>query len=120
MFQARLKDADEFYDSAIAPAVKADPDRNNVVRQALAGMLWSRQYYYFHGFRGLEGHRAHPLRDGGRVYRDHDWFHMINYDILSMPDKWEYPWSAAWDLPFIRWRYPSLTWTSPSSHWRSC
>ena len=64
MFRPRLKEADEFYDSAIAPAVKADPDRANVVRQALAGMLWSKQYYYFDGYRWLEGHQAHPLQRG--------------------------------------------------------
>ena len=100
VLEARLKEADEFYASAIAPAVTADPDRANVVRQALAGMLWSKQYYYFDGYRWLEGHQAHPLRAGSRQYRNRDWFHMINDDILSMPDKWEYPWYAAWDLAF--------------------
>ncbi|HEV3114407.1 MAG TPA: hypothetical protein VGY99_28300 [Candidatus Binataceae bacterium] len=97
---ARVKEADEFYDSALVPAVKSDPDRTNVVRQALAGMLWSKQYYFFDAYRWLEGHQAHPLRAGGRHYRNRDWFHMINDDVLSMPDKWEYPWYAAWDLAF--------------------
>jgi hypothetical protein len=100
VFQARSRETDEFYDSAIAPAVKADPALNKVVRQALSGMLWSKQYYYFDGYRWLEGHHAHPLRGGGREYRNRDWFHMMNDDILSMPDKWEYPWYAAWDLAF--------------------
>jgi Mannosylglycerate hydrolase MGH1-like glycoside hydrolase domain len=100
LFEARLKEADEFYASIIAPAVKADPDRTNVVRQALAGMLWSKQYYYFDGYRWLEGHQANPLRAGNRQYRNRDWFHLINDDIISMPDKWEYPWYAAWDLAF--------------------
>ena len=78
----------------------ADPDRANVVRQALAGMLWSKQYYYFDGYRWLTGHQADPLRAPSHEYRNRDWFHMINDDILSMPDKWEYPWYAAWDLAF--------------------
>ena len=100
VFQARLKEANEFYDSVLTPAVKADPDRTNLVRQALAGMLWSKQYYYFDGYRWLEGHQANPLRAASRQHRNRDWFHMINDDILSMPDKWEYPWYAAWDLAF--------------------
>ena len=84
----------------VAPAVKADPDRANVVRQAMAGMLWRKQYYYFDGYRWLDGHRANPLSATSRQNRNRDWFHMINDDILSMPDKWEYPWYAAWDLAF--------------------
>ena len=100
VFQARLKEADEFYDSVLAPAVKADPGRANVVRQALAGMLWSKQYYYFDGDQWLKDHQAHPLHGASRQSRNSDWFHMINDDILSMPDKWEYPWYAAWDLAF--------------------
>ncbi len=100
VFQARIKEADEFYDSVLAPVVKADPDRTNVVRQALAGMLWGKQYYYFDGYRWLDGHRANPLSATSRQNRNRDWFHMINDDILSMPDKWEYPWYAAWDLAF--------------------
>ena len=63
-------------------------------------MLWSKQYYYFDGYQWLEGHHALPLRAGSGQSRNRDWFHMINDDILSMPDKWEYPWYAAWDLAF--------------------
>ncbi len=66
----------------------------------MAGMLWTKQYYYFDAFRWLEGHQAHPLLQGRRAYRNHEWFHMVNDDVLSMPDKWEYPWYAAWDLAF--------------------
>jgi hypothetical protein len=66
----------------------------------LAGMLWSKQYYYFDGYLWLQGHEANPLRAASRVRRNRDWFHMINDDVLSMPDKWEYPWYAAWDLAF--------------------
>jgi hypothetical protein len=100
IFQARLREADEFYASVIPPAVKADPDRVSVVRQAMAGMLWSKQYYYFEGDRWLEDHHAHPLQAGSHLSRNSDWFHMLNDDIMSMPDKWEYPWYAAWDLAF--------------------
>jgi len=71
-----------------------------VMRQALAGMLWSKQYYFWDGDAWLTEHRAHPLHHGSRDFRNRDWFHMINSDIISMPDKWEYPWYAAWDLAF--------------------
>jgi hypothetical protein len=99
-FNERNKEADEFYDAVIPPAVRADADRANVMRQGLAGMLWSKQYYYFDADRWLEEHRAHPLRRGTNVVRNRDWFHMVNDDVISMPDKWEYPWYAAWDLAF--------------------
>ena len=69
------------------------------MRQALAGMLWSKQYYYFDAHRWLLEHHAHPLHLGNRS-RNSEWFHMVNEDIISMPDKWEYPWYAAWDLAF--------------------
>jgi len=97
-FAARLKEADEFYRSVTPPSVC--PDAANVMRQALAGMLWSKQYYYFDADRWLEEHHAHPLHPGSRKFRNRDWFHMVNEDIISMPDKWEYPWYAAWDLAF--------------------
>ncbi|MEX5217644.1 MAG: glucosidase [Nitrospiraceae bacterium] len=99
-FKERQKEADEFYDAVTPPAVRADADRANVMRQGLAGMLWSKQYYYFDADRWLEEHHAHPLRRGRNVVRNRDWFHMVNNDIISMPDKWEYPWYAAWDLAF--------------------
>jgi hypothetical protein len=97
----RLKEADEFYDAVTPPAVKADRDRANVMRQALAGMLWTKQYYYFDADQWLEEHHAHPLHRGEQqASRNREWFHMVNDDIISMPDKWEYPWYAAWDLAF--------------------
>jgi hypothetical protein len=99
-FNERHKEADEFYDAVTPPAVRADADRANVMRQGLAGMLWSKQYYYFDADRWLEEHRAHPLRRGTNIVRNRDWFHMVNDDVISMPDKWEYPWYAAWDLAF--------------------
>jgi hypothetical protein len=94
----RLREANEFYKSVTPSSVS--PDEANVMRQALAGMLWSKQYYAFDGDAWLEEHRAHPLHRGSREFRNREWFHMINDDIISMPDKWEYPWYAAWDLAF--------------------
>jgi hypothetical protein len=99
-FKSRQIEADEFYEAVTPASVRADADRANVMRQGLAGMLWSKQYYYFDADRWLEEHRAHPLRRGTHPARNRDWFHMVNNDIISMPDKWEYPWYAAWDLAF--------------------
>ncbi|HEY7533733.1 MAG TPA: glucosidase, partial [Nitrospiraceae bacterium] len=96
----RLKEADEFYDVINPPSVQKDKDRASVVRQALAGMLWTKQYYYFDADVWLKEHQAHPLFKGTHVTRNREWFHMVNDDIISMPDKWEYPWYAAWDLAF--------------------
>ena len=71
------------------------------MRQALAGMLWSKQHYFFDLDRWLEEHNVHPLRDGGGTdVRNRSWFHMVNDDVISMPDTWEYPWYASWDLAF--------------------
>jgi hypothetical protein len=100
--QERLREADEFYASITPAKVKADPDRANVMRQALAGMLWSKQYFYYDLATWLREHHVGPdsppeLR---RRVRNAEWFHMANDDIISMPDKWEYPWYAAWDLAF--------------------
>ena len=101
VINARRKEADEFYDAITPPAVTADRDRAAVMRQALAGMLWSKQYYHFDADQWLEEHHAHPLHRGDqRAIRNGEWFHMVNDDIISMPDKWEYPWYAAWDLAF--------------------
>ena len=99
-FKARQEEADQFYDAVTPASVKADTDRARVMRQGLAGMLWSKQYYYFDADRWLEEHQAHPLHQGTNPSRNREWFHMVNEDIISMPDKWEYPWYAAWDLAF--------------------
>jgi hypothetical protein len=97
--RARLAEADSFYD-LITPD-KLSPDEHLVLRQALAGMMWSKQYYFFDLDRWLEEHGAHPRIPGQRSRRRNaEWFHMMNDDIISMPDKWEYPWYAAWDLAF--------------------
>ncbi len=98
-FKSRIADADEFYDR-ISPN-SLNEDERRVHRQALAGMLWSKQYYYFDLDQWLVEHRSHPLmQSGGNDVRNTEWFHMLNADVISMPDKWEYPWYAAWDLAF--------------------
>lgn len=96
---ARRADADEFY-QRITPHTLSEDERR-VHRQALAGMLWSKQYYLFDVDTWLKEHEAHPLLGTAhRTVRNAEWFHMFNGDIISMPDKWEYPWFAAWDLAF--------------------
>jgi len=95
---ARIKEADEFYRSVTPPSVSSDAA--NVMRQAIAGMLWSKQFYFFDGDNWLEEHHSNPLHTGYRSARNSEWFHMLNQDVISMPDKWEYPWYAAWDLAF--------------------
>jgi hypothetical protein len=95
----RRAEADEFYAAITPPAVK--PDAAMVMRQALAGMLWSKQCYYFDVDQWLRERHTHPMRSpGGKGSRNESWFHMANHDIISMPDTWEYPWYAAWDLAF--------------------
>ena len=99
IFAARLAEADEFY-SRITPSSLSEDERR-VHRQALAGMLWTKQYYYFDLDKWLDAHEAHPLLGTThRKFRNAEWFHMLNSEIISMPDKWEYPWYAAWDLAF--------------------
>ena len=99
IFTARLADADEFYDRITPNSLSEDERR--VHRQALAGMLWTKQFYYFDLDRWLDEHEAHPMTGTShRNVRNTEWFHMLNRDIISMPDKWEYPWYAAWDLAF--------------------
>jgi len=96
---ARKEEADEFYASVIPASLSADA--RNVMRQALAGMLWSKQFYHYVVRDWLQGDPAQPLPPPERKKgRNSDWGHLYNADILSMPDKWEYPWFAAWDLAF--------------------
>jgi hypothetical protein len=99
VFAARMHDADEFYRSVI-PA-SSSPDAANVMRQALAGMLWSKQYYFLDAGRWLGDHGIEPFVESDAApVRNREWSHMVNADVISMPDKWEYPWYAAWDLAF--------------------
>jgi hypothetical protein len=96
---ARVREADEFY-ATVVPAGLSD-DARNVMRQALAGMLWSKQFYHYDVRRWLDGDPAQPAPPGERRRgRNREWTHLYNDDVLSMPDKWEYPWFAAWDLAF--------------------
>jgi len=99
IFADRLAEANEFYDRITPKSLSEDERR--VHRQALAGMLWSKQFYHFDLDKWLDEHDAHPMKGkGNRSLRNAEWFHMLNQDIISMPDKWEYPWYAAWDLAF--------------------
>ena len=98
VINSRLREANEFYRS-ITPS-RLNDDEAQVMRQSLAGMLWSKQYYFFDLDKWLEERTAHPLQPNAHHARNREWFHMVNDHILSMPDKWEYPWYAAWDLAF--------------------
>jgi hypothetical protein len=98
LFDERRREADEFYQAVTPPSLSADAA--NVMRQAIAGMLWSKQFFFFDGDNWLDEHNSNPLHSGFRQTRNWEWFHMLNEDVISMPDKWEYPWYAAWDLAF--------------------
>jgi hypothetical protein len=97
--QARRQEADEFYATVIPAGLTAD--EANVMRQALAGMLWGKQFYYYDVDRWLEERGSDPFKPMRKAApRNDQWHHMYNADVISMPDKWEYPWYAAWDLAF--------------------
>jgi len=98
IMQLRQREADEFY-GAITPE-RVSQDEARVMRQALAGMLWSKQYFGFDVDKWLVEHGGDPMRPRSRHMRNSDWFHMVNANVISMPDKWEYPWYASWDLAF--------------------
>jgi hypothetical protein len=99
IFISRKKEADDFYVTVI-PA-KLNPDEANVMRQALAGMLWSKQFYFYDIDKWLGEHASEPHQPNHKAAtRNEEWHHMFNGDIISMPDKWEYPWYASWDLAY--------------------
>src|SRR5579862_3792349 len=99
VFRLRQQEADEFYKSVIPASLSAD--QGNVMRQALAGMLWSKQFYHYDVDKWLEERGSDPFKANRKqAPRNDGWHHMYNGDIISMPDKWEYPWYAAWDLAF--------------------
>ena len=98
IMETRRGEADEFY-RAITPE-RVREDEALVMRQALAGMLWSKQYFYFDVATWLKEHGVDPEQSSDIQMRNSEWFHMVNEHIISMPDKWEYPWYAAWDLAF--------------------
>ncbi|MBJ6143177.1 glucosidase [Hymenobacter sp. BT559] len=96
---ARQQESDDFY-NCIQERL-TDPDARNVQRQAFAGMLWSKQFYYYDVSQWLDGDPAMPPPSPQRrASRNANWRHLHNQDLVSMPDKWEYPWYAAWDLAF--------------------
>ena len=99
VFALRLAEADQFYARRFPEEMSADAKQ--VMRQALAGMMWSKQCYHYDVRTWLEGDPGQPPPPPERMKgRNHDWTHLYNADVLSMPDKWEYPWFAAWDLSF--------------------
>ncbi|HEY6906909.1 MAG TPA: glucosidase, partial [Ignavibacteriaceae bacterium] len=99
IFNERIRETEEFYGN-IQRDLK-DKDKRAVQRQAFAGMLWNKQYYNFDVSRWLAGDPSQPAPPDARLKgRDSDWIHLNNEDVISMPDKWEYPWYAAWDLAF--------------------
>ncbi len=100
LFKTRRKEADQFYATVIPATLRRDGAM--VMRQALAGMLWGKQYYEYNVHRWLREHGVDPWDPNApaSTVRNVPWYHMVAADIISMPDKWEYPWFAAWDLAF--------------------
>jgi len=99
VFAQRIRDADDFYATVIPGDLTCDG--RAVMRQAFAGLLWSKQFYHYVVRRWLNGDPAFPSPPATRQEgRNHEWTHLFNADVISMPDKWEYPWYAAWDLAF--------------------
>jgi hypothetical protein len=99
VFDERIRETEEFYRERLPQG--ATDDEMRVLRQGYAGLLWSKQFYYYVVRDWLEGDPAQPPAPGSRREgRNADWAHVFNRDVISMPDKWEYPWYAAWDLAF--------------------
>src|SRR5258708_34907053 len=99
IFKLRCSEADEFFGDVVPEELS--PDAKNVMRQAFAGLMWSKQYYHYVVREWIDGDpTSPPPPERRRSGRNKDWGHLYNADILSMPDKWEYPWYAAWDLAF--------------------
>ena len=100
VFATRAAEADQFYADVVPPTLSGD--ERLVMRQSLAGLLWSKQFYFYDVKTWRAGDPAQPAppRGGKRDARNRDWQHLYNDDVISMPDKWEYPWYAAWDLAF--------------------
>ena len=99
IFTVRKQEADDFYKTILPDNISND--LKNIQRKALAGMLWSKQYYHYDVERWLNtSDGITPVNDGKKTGRNNDWTHLKNQDVIAMPDKWEYPWYAAWDLAF--------------------
>ncbi len=98
-FEERREENQKFYDSL--QTKMADEENKRIHREALAGLLWNKQFYYYDVKEWLDGDVTGPTASPARINRrNHEWQHLVNEDIISMPDKWEYPWYAAWDLAF--------------------
>ena len=99
LFALRISEADDFYNKLAEPGLS--DDLKSIQRQAFGGILWSKQFYNFDVERWLQGDPVFPPPPVSRWFgRNHDWRHIANDSVMSMPDKWEYPWYAAWDLAF--------------------
>jgi hypothetical protein len=98
IFDVRVREADQFYDSLIPAGM--DSARRNVIRQGYAGLLWSKQFYHYVVKNWMEGDPGSTPPRSRIQGRNRDWRHLFTRDVISMPDKWEYPWFAAWDLAF--------------------
>lgn len=101
LFSLRIREADEFYAHPAITPITLSPDAKNVMRQSFAGMMWTKQFYHYVVRDWLYGDPGTPPPPASRLSgRNHEWLHLFNADVISMPDKWEYPWYAAWDLAF--------------------
>ncbi len=99
IFSTRKAEADDFYNAVLPGGIS--PELRNIQRQALAGLLWSKQFYHYDVERWLNtSDGITPVNQGKLMGRNHEWKHLKNQNIILMPDKWEYPWYAAWDLAF--------------------
>jgi len=99
LFAQRKEEANAFYNTIIPD--RLTPDQKNISRQAYAGLLWSKQFYSFDTEKWIgSSDGITPVNDGKKYGRNSDWMHLKNSDVITMPDKWEYPWFAAWDLAF--------------------
>ncbi|MFN7730676.1 MAG: MGH1-like glycoside hydrolase domain-containing protein, partial [Pirellula sp.] len=99
IFDLRQREADQFYGNTIAQALSSE--EKQVARQAYAGLIWTKQFYYYVVDAWMQGDpEGRPLPKSRQLGRNSDWKHLFNRDVISMPDKWEYPWYAAWDLAF--------------------
>ncbi|MGN6418432.1 MAG: MGH1-like glycoside hydrolase domain-containing protein [Pseudobacter sp.] len=99
IFRYRKEEADNFYNTILS--ANTNPHTRNIQRQALAGLLWNKQFYHFDVEKWLTSSDGiTPVNPAKLTGRNHDWKHLKNQDIIAMPDKWEYPWYAAWDLAF--------------------
>ena len=99
IFDSRTKESDEFYEAIARP--KSSKDQRNIQRQAFAGMMWTKQYFNIDMPKWFNGDKGQPKPPEGRKNgRNREWMTLNNEDIISMPDAWEYPWCAAWDLGF--------------------